>query len=151
VAIDPPEPAWLGVDADPALLATIWGTVDLERALRDLGVDVDGPGAPPTVEDPLLGARVTLVATALGRLAVAEPSTEGRLAATLARNDEGPAGRYVAVELASSELAIRAAAAGVRLGGPATGPFGRAVVVLGGRIGEPDLILVPRSAVPSRP
>ena len=148
---DPPDAAWLGHDAGPARLATIWATVDLERALRDLGVDVDGPAAPPAVEDPLLGARVALVDTALGRLAVAEPSTEGRLAATLARNDEGPAGRYVAVDLAPSELANRATAAGVRLSSAAAGPFGRAVVVLGGRIGDPDLILVPRSAVPSPP
>ena len=148
---DPPDTAWLGEDANPARLATIWATVDLERALRDLGVAVDGPGVPPTIEDPLLGARVALVDTALGRLAVAEPSTEGRLAAALARNDEGPTGRYLAVGIALPELAARAAAAGVRLSAPVAGPFGRAVVVLGGRIGDLDLILVPRSAVPSRP
>lgn len=143
--------AWLGQDAAARPLATIWATVDLERALRDLGVDGDGPAAPDPVRDPLLGARVVVIETADGTLAVAEPVTEGRLAATLARHAEGPRGRYLGVALEASELAGRAAAAGVRLSAAGPGPFGPAVIVLGGRIGDPDLILVPSAAVPSRP
>lgn len=148
-----PDPglAWLGQDAAARPLATIWATVDLERALRDLGVDGEGPAAPDPVRDPLLGARVVVLETTDGTLAVAEPVTEGRLAATLARHAEGPRGRYVGVALAPSELAERAVAAGVRLSRTATGPFGPAVIVLGGRIGDPDVILVPSAAVPSRP
>lgn len=159
------ELAWLGVEAvGRRELAVIWATVDLERVLRDLGVEPALAAA--TVDDPLLGARVLVldldesVPAAVGtvidlvgqhRVALAEPSTEGRLAASLARHGEGPAGRYVGVTLGLATIATRAAAAGIAISRPETGPFGPEVLVLGGRLGSPHLILVEVAAVPSRP
>lgn len=146
---------WLGAEAAGAVaLGAIWATVDLERALRDLGLE--SGRAASAVEDPLLGARVVRVA-GLGAeagetpVALAEPSTEGRLAAFLARNGEGAAGRYVGVPLAIGEITARAAAAGVSISRPVPGPFGREVLVLDGRRGAAHVILVEVAAVPSRP
>ncbi len=71
-----------------------WATVELERAARDLGLAVEGP----PVAETLLGA--TARATASGSpgpvLVFLEPTSEGRLAARLARHDEGPAALYLA-------------------------------------------------------
>ena len=92
----PPAPQipWLGITDASEVLAVIWATVDLERALGDRTAAPGDRTAVP--DDTLLGARVVLVAEADGRMiAIAEPSTEGRLAGTLARNGEGPAGWYV--------------------------------------------------------
>jgi hypothetical protein len=162
-----PEPslAWL----DPAggelkLLARIWATVELERALADLagggpggaatelgpGTDTGRRARPAT--DPLLGARVAVLTDEDGtQVAVAEPSTEGRLAAVLARQGEGPAGRYVRAPVGLAALRRLAAAAGVSLSAPADGPFGPSVLVVAGPIGAPIVILVDPAAVPSRP
>jgi len=160
---DDGELAWLdAARADRRELAVIWATVDLERVLRELGLE---PGlAASTVDDPLLGGRVldldepvpaasgTVVGLAgARRIALAEPSTEGRLAAFLARHGEGPAGRYVGVALDLAAIATRAATAGMAVSRPAAGPFGPEVLVLGGRLGSPHLILVGVAAVPSRP
>lgn len=140
--------AWLG-PGGVTLIAPILATVDLERALRDLGVPA--PRCPPS-PDSLLGARIAVVdAPRAGRLAVAEPSTEGRLAAALARHGEGPVGRYVRTPVGLDEVRLRAAAAAIPLSRPAVGPFGRSVLVLGGPVTGPYLILVDPAAVPSRP
>lgn len=155
--------AWLGGDGiGRGDLAVIWATVDLERVLRDLGLEPTLAAA--TVDDPLLGGRVlnlvdpvaTAVAGLLGlagarRIALAEPSAEARLAAFLARHGEGPAGRYVGVALDVAALATRAATAGITISRPDIGPFGPEVIVRGGRLGSPLLVLVEVAAVPSRP
>lgn len=157
------ELVWLGVEhAGGRELAVIWATVDLERVLGELGLEPTLAGA--TVDDPLLGGRVLAldepVPAAAGavvgpmgarRIALAEPSTEGRLAAFLARHGEGPAGRYVGVALDPDAIALRAAGAGIAVSRPEIGPFGREVIVLGGRLGSPHQILVEVAAVPSRP
>jgi hypothetical protein len=175
---------WLGLAAAGVQeIATIWATVEIERVLRALG--------PPAglivsaVDDPLLGARIVVVDgtrgpadPTTGPIALAEPTTEGRLAGALARHGEGPAGRYLRVDLAIDEIARRAGAAGMALSRPAVGPFGREVLLLGagsvgagsvgpgsvdpgrgGPTGGPTrgpaagqhLILVETAAVPSRP
>lgn len=157
--------AWLdAAHADRRELAVIWATVDLERVLGELGLE--SARAAATVDDPLLGGRVldldldrqgpAAIKAVVGlagarRIALAEPSTEGRLAAFLARHGEGPAGRYVGVTLDLAAIVTRAAAAGVAVSRPGTGPFGPEVLVLGGRLGSPHLILVEVAAVPSRP
>ena len=168
-------PAWLA-DAGRSLrtLAVIWATVEIERAHADLERaavvrTTESPGAVPLVasakEDPHLGACV-LVLPAAGNgvpVALAEPSTEGRLAATLARRGEGPAGRYVLVRAGLAAVSTLAATAGIPLSAPAMGPFERSVLVLAGRVAgsplipagphlilvDPPGILVER-AVPSR-
>ncbi|HEX2753894.1 MAG TPA: hypothetical protein VHM48_00430 [Candidatus Limnocylindrales bacterium] len=148
---------WLDEGRSPQVLAVIWATIELERALGDLGPTPDAAGATVSaagaVEDPFLGARVVVVPSHENgiRIALAEPSTEGRLAATLARNGEGPAGRYVLAPFALAVVEARAAAANVVLSKPASGPFGPAVLVLGGPAAGPHLILVDPAAVPSSP
>jgi hypothetical protein len=84
----------LDVAAGPeATLAIGWATVELERAARELAARLPAGaafvGAAPSI---VLGARC-LVASASHpgdpRLVLLEPSTEGRLAAALARHGEG--------------------------------------------------------------
>ena len=144
--------AWLE-DAGRSLrtLPVIWATVDMERALVEFGLNP--ARATAAVDDPLLGARVVVpgqgdVDTTI---ALAEPSTEGRLAATLARQGEGPAGRYVGVPIDLDEIRTLAAAAGIAISRPAVGPFGREVLVFGAGLGGRSLVLVEQPAVPSRP
>jgi hypothetical protein len=114
----------------------VLATVDGTRAAADLAPVV---GADATWwesgEDPLLGA--TCRRTTLGRseLILAEPTTEGYVAACLARFGEGP----VAVALDGTTNVGRAATTNPVTDGPA-----RYV-----RLGEPDaptLIFLPASA-----
>ena len=154
--------AWLC--ADPGRLRTlaeIWATVDLERSLAGLrtptatgsaGANPDPATIDPghAAEDPLLGARVLVLTTDDGRrIALAEPSTEGRLAGTLARHGEGHVGAYLEAPVDLDVVGARAAAANVSLSRPAFGPFGRSVLVLPGKLTGELLILVERPAVPS--
>jgi len=161
VTVPPPDEAvaWLGEDAARVrTLAEIWATVDLERALaaidaadgsRPAGRGVDPRGA---VGDPLLGARVLLLPPRdRRRIALAEPFTEGRLAATLARHGEGRVGSYLRAPIDLDLVRVRAAGAAVPLSRREDGPFGSSVLVLGGRIGGRLVILVDPAAVPSRP
>jgi hypothetical protein len=130
-------------------LAVIWATVDLDRTLA--GRDI----APNAVhlEDTLLGARVVVIPAEPGQppLAIAEPSTEGRLAATLARHGEGPAGRYVAVPDGIRIARARAAEAGIAVSRVEDGPFGSSMLVLTGPVSGPHLILCDPRTVPSSP
>jgi hypothetical protein len=151
-----------GVGGDESLqpLADIWATVELERALRERGRNPDEAAA--AVTDPHLGARLVVIAHDDGRdegvatgpaLALAEPTTEGRLAASLARNGEGPAGRYVALPDGDTLDAYRrrAHAAGIAISRVEPGPFGRSVLLLGQPVAGPHLIVVERRSIPSRP
>ena len=103
------------------IVARIWRTVDVDRTVAELGLEAE-----PLANDELLGAHGVLVRPADGPpVAILEPSTEGRLAATLARLGEGDAGQYV---LAAEGLdAVRASS--VPLGPEAVGPFGRSALL----------------------
>jgi hypothetical protein len=142
--------SWLGPDVTRPL-ARIWATVDLERALTDLGAEHAATEA--AVVDPLLGARVLVVTAGDGGpdIALAEPSTEGRLAAVLARHGEGPAGRYLAVAIGLETVHAWADAAQVEISRPAVGPFGWSVLIEGPRAAGWSVILVDPAAVPWRP
>jgi hypothetical protein len=98
----------LRVTEPPRLVAVGWATVDLERTLEDLGIAVAGP----EVEEPSLGARARLVGVAATTIVVLEPSTEGRLAAALARRGEGICALYLSAR-ASLEGAPRITALGI--------------------------------------
>lgn len=131
------------LEAGLATVAEIVGTVELERALGELGRSP--ADATAARDDPLLGASVVVIEAGDGtRVALAEPNTEGRLAASLARHDEGPVGRYAALATGESLDAFRkrATAAGVDLSRPAEGPFGPSVLVLGSPVTGPHLIVV---------
>jgi hypothetical protein len=131
-------------------VVAIHGTVDLERALDELGLP------PSTVEravrDDILGARAVVIEREPGRtVAVAEPTTEGRLAAALARQGEGQLGEYVALPALDSldDVRRRARELGIPLSLPASGPFGVGVLVLGGPIGGYQMIVVGPRSIPS--
>jgi hypothetical protein len=146
---------WLGENGAVGasrILAEILATVELERVLAGLGLGAEEIAA--ALLDPLLGARVVIVPAAIPdqpAVALVEPSTEGRLAATLARHGEGPIGRYVEATMPLDDVRARAAAAGVALSRQADGPFGPEILVLNGPVTGPHLVLVEPAAVPSRP
>jgi hypothetical protein len=102
------------------VVARIWRTVDVERTVAQLGL-----AAEPIERDEVLGGQGVLVRPP-GELPVAilEPFTEGRLAASLARNGEGDAGWYAAPPGGLEE----ARRTGEWLGPEATGPFGRSAL-----------------------
>jgi hypothetical protein len=146
-----------GPDERLETVAEIWATVDLEGALRELGRGSNLAGeaaAESAVTDPHLGARVALIAGGAGELlALAEPTTEGRLAASLARRGEGPAGRYASLPDGDTLEAYRrrAHASGLTISRVQPGPFGPSVLVAGGPLAGPHLIVVERRSLPSRP
>jgi hypothetical protein len=127
---------------DRRVIAVIWATVDRDRLLAGS----DWPTAESLPDDPFLGASVAVVRSATAdAIAVVEPVTEGRLAATLARHGEGPVGEYVEAPVPLDDIGSAAAAAGLVVGRPAAGPFGRSVIVLSGPVSGPHLVLVERS------
>jgi hypothetical protein len=108
------------LDAWP-VVARIWQTVDIDRTVAGLGLPTE-----PIADDEVLGAHGVLVRPADGPpLAIVEPSTEGRLAGTLARHGEGHAGLYVAPAGGPDE----ARGAGLRVIQDGPGPFGRSTLV----------------------
>lgn len=124
------------------VLADIWATVDRDRVVADLRLPVE-----PLADDPSLGASVGLVRPAGEHpIAILEPLTEGRLAATLARHGEGLAGEYVEAPVGLDAITTAATRADLVVGRPADGPFGRSVLVLAGPVDGPHLVLVERSA-----
>lgn len=130
-------------DVDPRhVLAEIRATVDLDRAVGELGATAE-----VLPDDSLLGAAIRLVRRATGPpIALAEPITEGRLAASLARFGEGPSGCYVTAPNGLPAAVRAMSARGIRASRPAEGPFGRSVLVLGGPVAGPHLILVDPAA-----
>jgi hypothetical protein len=120
-----------------------WATVELDRAevevpaaLRDLGT----PAVEVRPDDTLLGARCRLLRFPGDRdTLLLEPSTEGRLAASLARFGEGSLVLYLTGDQAAAD---RARAAGFVLSRAAAGPLGDERVVVGGPAWGPHLVLV---------
>jgi hypothetical protein len=119
-----------------------WATVDTERATTELTRALpDAAPFAPGVPEALLGGG-SLLGRATGgrvRLVILEPNTEWRLAAALARHDEGPAALWVRGN-------GQALPADLRLTGPADGPFGRERLVLGAPVGGPHLLVVEEPA-----
>jgi hypothetical protein len=131
-------------------VATIHGTVDLERALAEHGHSPAEAGA--AVRDPHLGANVVAIETPDGgRLALAEPIAEGRLAASLAHHGEGPLGRYVAVAEGDDVETYRRRSidAGMAVSRIEAGPFGKSILVLVQPVTGPHLIVVEQRSLPS--
>jgi hypothetical protein len=93
------RPSGAGGAASPriALIAVGWATVDLDRGVGDAAARLGLAAGrfAPAADDRWLGAR-TRVAPSGPAIVVLEPSTEGRLAAALARHGEGPVAIWVA-------------------------------------------------------
>ena len=123
------------------VVAVMWATVDLDRVVAEMGLPAEA-----LPDDELLGAAVRLVRPpGLDSIALLEPTTEGRLAATLAKSGEGPAGHYVRAAGGVSRVIARAMAAGIGMKRANEGPFGPSALVLGGPAAGPHLIIVDRS------
>ena len=113
------------------LVGVGWATVDLERTLAGLPDDggATGAGATDVVDEPALGARARVVSTHGTALVILEPSTEGRLAAALARRGEGIACLYVEGEAPISGRTTALARPGRLL--PHDRPWGPFVILVG--------------------
>jgi hypothetical protein len=126
----------------PVRATTGWATVDLDRAEREL---VEGPAGRATRSrrdapaDELLGASCRIVVVDAREIVLLEPSTEGPLAAALARHGEGPLALYVSV---GGTGVARARHAGLALSRLAAGPLGQQRRVLGGPRDGPFILLV---------
>lgn len=119
-----------------------WATVELDRAARDLamGSPVRSPDLP---DDPLLGARCRLLAVdGRDEILLLEPATEGRIAASLARYDEGYVATWIRIAPERFDGLVEGARRdGLRLSPEAVGPFGRERLVLGGPTWGPHLLV----------
>jgi len=113
-------------------IALGWATVDLDRAIPEiaLGLGLSTDAFDLSVDSEILGARGLMVPAAIAgvSLAILEPSTEGRLAAALARSGEGP----VAVWFLAQEVAEIPRGA---IGQEQPGPFGPERLASGGLVG----------------
>lgn len=136
-------------------VAVGWATVELERAERELcaALGLSADDFDPAASSIALGARCRIAPGVLGdalALALLEPETEGRLAATLARLGEGPAVVWLVAEGREARDAVAAtdeAWATLRSSGVITaavrpGPLGPERLVLGGPIHGPHHLLV---------
>ena len=132
-------------DADPAaalrgapvLLGVGWATVDADRALPAIAAAVGvEPGAFRSVSgDESLGAAAHVGRIGSLAVVVLEPSTEGRVAAALARVGEGPCAIYVST---SSPAATQ------------PGPLGPAIVTMADRRWGPFVVAVRRRVAAPR-
>ena len=106
------------------LVAIGWATVDRDRVITELAaaLAIDASAFAPAAGSTVLGS-FSLVAGGVLEgavdLAVIEPSTEGRLAAHLARHGEGPTVAWLARSAGGP-----AVAAGADSSGGSEGPFG---------------------------
>lgn len=124
-----------------------WATVDLDRAADELSPWLaDGTPLNTGDADPALGARAR-VRTSDGlpgdAMVFLEPSTEGRAAASLARDGEGPCALYLRPAVGLDAWLAEAVSRGVRAsrGGSVAGPLGRQVLVGGCPPTGPHVIL----------
>ena len=107
-----------------------WATVELDRAADELGMwlgEATDPGA-GDLDDPLLGARARVHAAGGlpgDTVLLLEPSTEGRLAASLVRDGEGAAALYLRPAAGLRAWAADARARGLRAERAARGPARR--------------------------
>lgn len=133
----------LGLDADaaPRVLAVGWATVELDRAARELGdsLGVEFVAVEGSVH---LGAACRRSGTTVDGVHVLllEPTTEGRLAATLACHAEG----WAAAWLRDDDAAGHAGSGGgwIDVSAQRPGPLGPERLQLGAAITGPHRLLV---------
>lgn len=127
----------IGPDEVARVVAIGWATVELDRAAREFGADDDFLAADGSIH---LGAgcRVRPGGPARPALVLLEPSTEGRLAASLARHGEG----WTAVW-----LAVAGGHPGVPVSVPRPGPLGIERLRLDGPRDGPHRLLVEAATI----
>jgi hypothetical protein len=111
----------------------------------------DGDSDPDDGAEPHLGARTRRRGAGglpAGTIVLLEPSTEGRLAASLARDGEGPCVLYLGTPGPLRAWLRAARSRGVRTSAVRPGPLGPSALVLGGATAGPHLVLVDPSAFP---
>lgn len=155
------EPPAAGSRAGPLLLVGLgWCTVELERSESELDPWL-GPrpsGVPPGVEvdadglgtDEHLGARVRLRegdGLPGAWMVLLEPSTEGRTAASLARDGEGPCALYLRPAVGMEAWLDEARERGVTAGSHQDGPFGVQVLLAGSPAGPHVIVTEGRTPV----
>ena len=127
------------------LAGVAWATVELDRAEDELGPWLD-PATGRDGREPHLGARTRARRSSDlpgAIIVICEPDTEGRLAASLARDGEGPCALYLAPTEGLAAWRRGAAARGVAVSAVRPGPLGPSVLVAGPPAG-PHLVIVER-------
>jgi len=130
-----------------------WATVDVDRAEAELDRWLEPPSGGREMSrsagdgaEPHLGAR-TRVRVSPGlpgeALVLAEPATEGRLAASLARDGEGPCTLYLEPAAGLEAWLVAAASRGLSVSPIRPGPLGLSVLLAGIPTG-PHLVVVDR-------
>jgi hypothetical protein len=124
------------------LVAIGWATVDRERFLADLAA----ASTEDLARDPHLGAFVVRHRASGPRplVLILEPDTEGRLAASLARSGEGPVAIYLSTHDGLEAFIADARRRGAQFSSIRPGPLGPSVVLLGGPMWGPHLLVVDR-------
>jgi hypothetical protein len=132
------------------LLGFGWATVELDRTEDELSMWLGD--RPPDADgaDEHLGARTRLRES--GGLpgdwtVLLEPTTEGRAAASLARDGEGPCAIYLVPAAGLDAWVAAARERGVTVDGGREGPFGEQVVLAGAPTGPHIIISVGRTPV----
>ena len=155
------EPPGTATGAEPlGLVGLGWCTVELERAELELdpwlgprpsrtspGVELDRDGF---LADEHLGARVLLREGAglPGEwMVLLEPSTEGRTAASLARDGEGPCALYLRAASGLDAWLDAARDGGVTASSQRDGPFGVQVLLAGSPAGPHVIVTEGRTPV----
>jgi hypothetical protein len=133
------------------LVGVGWATVELDRADDELGPWLGDPQALATDVEPHLGAALRARGAAGmpgDTFVLLEPNTEGRLAASLARDGEGPCAVYLRPAGGLTAWVAAARAREVALGTRRAGPFGPQVLLVGGGAAGPHLLLVDTPRAP---
>ncbi len=154
--------AWAPPWPPLTLVGVGWATVEVDRAEAELDPwlaprterggggadDEEGAGT-----EPHLGARTRRRGAGglpAGSIVLMEPSTEGRLVVSLARNGEGPCALYLAPRERLRAWLRAARDRGVRTSAVRPGPLGPSALVLGGATAGPHLVLVDAPSPPVR-
>jgi hypothetical protein len=122
-----------------------WATVELDRAEVELAEWLAAEDSrADDADEPLLGARARVRPTdglPGGTLVLLEPTTEGRLAASLVRDGEGPCVLYLRASGGLDAWVAAARRRDVPLSTGADGPFGAGVLVPGVDRAGPHVIV----------